>query len=227
MALKTSGFVGRRAVLLVGVLVLLVPEAMSASTTVNKGSSKVIDITENSFDAEIGRGAYFVKVYADWCAHCRHMAPAWEELANELEEEVFVGNINGPNEKALVARLAVQGYPAIFLFRDGKAYEYTGSRGLQHFVSFAREDWKSAKPMPFYKAPNSIVGRIFGRISSLPLLFENMYKHLHNEQGFSDLLIIATVLLVLAISGLIFICCLDVLTVRRSPSNTPLHPHAQ
>lgn len=39
--------------------------------------------------------------------------------------------INGPNERALVSRLHIQGYPSIYLFKDGKAWEYTGPRGMQ------------------------------------------------------------------------------------------------
>eukprot|EP00959_Pyramimonas_sp_CCMP1952_P119535 2499564-Pyramimonas_sp.AAC.1 len=161
-------------------LVFLLNSCSVASDELNvkvKGAtpraSKVIELTEENFEAEvcgwpidaemqqplsargcalIERGPYFVEVYADWCSRCVQVAPTWEELAKELDGEIFVGKcyddresttnwlvsvcnllnqIDGPKQKALLSRLGVQGYPAFFLFRDGQTWEYASSRSLK------------------------------------------------------------------------------------------------
>jgi thiol-disulfide isomerase/thioredoxin len=214
---------------LIAVLALLVQNVGANQVDqTQKSTSKVIKLTEQNFDTEVARGAYFVKVYAEWCLHCRHMAPTWEGLAKDLDGEIFVGEIDGPSEKGLVSRLGVQGFPAIFLLRDGRTYEYTGSRGLEQMARFGRKDWKTAKPMPYYKAPNSVPGRVFGLVSSFLVVFENMYNDLRSEKEFSDLNIIGLMLVIPATVGLALICCLDAFTVRQAPrNNVLLRPHVE
>ena len=52
---------------------------------------EVMELSETNFDETVGRGApVLVKVYAaSWCKHCVALAPTWEEVARELEEESF------------------------------------------------------------------------------------------------------------------------------------------
>mmetsp|Transcript_41263 Transcript_41263/g.78860 ORF Transcript_41263/g.78860 Transcript_41263/m.78860 type:complete len:237 (+) Transcript_41263:175-885(+) len=214
-------------------VIILVIFNLNSLLILGSSNSKVIELTEDNFDSELERGAYFVKVYAEWCSHCRNMAPAWEQLASELEGEALLGDINGPNERALVSRLHIQGYPSIYLFKDGKAWEYTGPRGMQDMLKFFRKDHLTAEPMPFYKAPNSFVGRILGKITSIPLQFESLYKELHGVHGYSNLSIIGTVLLVPTVLGLAAICGIDAFTTRRSSAGNrdargrQNRPHAQ
>mmetsp|Transcript_15140 Transcript_15140/g.20895 ORF Transcript_15140/g.20895 Transcript_15140/m.20895 type:complete len:229 (+) Transcript_15140:130-816(+) len=210
-------------------LCYVVCDSEKAQTDLRKrfvGTSNVRKITEENFDDEIARGPYYVKVYADWCSHCKIMAPAWEAMADELDE-VFVGQINGPEEKALVARLGVKGYPSIFLFRDGSTWEYTGNRELKLLTEFAVKDYKFAKPLPFYKAPNSVVGRAFGLVTSFPLTLEKAYHTLHEKQGFSHLSIISCLLLVPVVIGVAFVVFLDISTSRAQPINQENRPHAE
>mmetsp|Transcript_22221 Transcript_22221/g.37120 ORF Transcript_22221/g.37120 Transcript_22221/m.37120 type:complete len:247 (-) Transcript_22221:442-1182(-) len=191
---------------------------VKAASAAMQRTSKVIDLTEENFDAEIERGTYFVEVYADWCSRCRQIASTWEDLSQELDGEVFVGKINGPKEKALLSRLGVQGYPSFFLFKAGKTYEYASARGLQDLAQFAREGYLKTDPMPFYKAPNSMVGRIFGQITSFPFVFEKLYVGLHEEQGYSNLALIAIMLAVPVVTGIILICCIDIVSTRQRPA---------
>ncbi|KAK3264086.1 hypothetical protein CYMTET_27150 [Cymbomonas tetramitiformis] len=202
-------------------LIFVFAASCETAITIKEKRSRVVQLTDNNFDDEVARGPYFVKVYAEWCSHCKTLAPAWEELALELENEVFLGKIDGPKERGLQARLGTQGYPSLFLFRDGSAWEYTGQRSMQALARFARTGYTEQDAMPFYKAPNSVMGRAIGVVTGAPAMLEDLYSHLHNDLGYSNLSILSGALALPVFLGLILICILDNFIIRPSP----LYPH--
>jgi thioredoxin 2 len=58
--------------------------------------------------------------WADWCGPCRVMAPAFEQVATELEPEIRFLKVDTEAERDLATRYNVRSIPMLILFRKGK-----------------------------------------------------------------------------------------------------------
>ena len=82
---------------------------------------------------------WFVKFYAPWCSHCKHMAAAWTELGKEMKGKLNIGEVNCEANKKLCKDINLRGYPTLMFFKGGERVEYDGLRGLGDLVSFANK----------------------------------------------------------------------------------------
>jgi thiol-disulfide isomerase/thioredoxin len=61
-----------------------------------------------------------VMVQADWCGHCKNAKPDLKKLYEANKGKYFVGTVFEANDKDLVKRLKVGGFPAYFGVKNGK-----------------------------------------------------------------------------------------------------------
>jgi len=122
--------------------------------------SRVVELTDQTFEhltqASTGAttGAWFVKFYAPWCGHCRRLEPLWEELAKELEEHgVICAKVDGSENRNLMNRFQVRGYPHMKLFHKGEMWTYTGTRSKEDLLDFARGGYADFLGDPVPKPP--------------------------------------------------------------------------
>ncbi|HEX8621146.1 MAG TPA: thioredoxin [Allosphingosinicella sp.] len=79
-------------------------------------------VTDASFqDDVIGSDKpVLVDFWAEWCGPCRMIAPALEEISDELGERVTVVKLNIDDNPEAPARYGVRGIPTMILFKDGQ-----------------------------------------------------------------------------------------------------------
>ena len=82
-----------------------------------------IDVTDASFEAEVTRARepVLVEFWAEWCAPCKAMAPALDELAVEFGGKAKIAKLQMDDNPKVVSRIGVRSAPTLMIFRAGEA----------------------------------------------------------------------------------------------------------
>ena len=79
-------------------------------------------VTDATFEADVLRapGLVLVDFWAEWCAPCRTISPALEEIGEELGERLTVAKVNVDDNPDTATRYGIRSIPTLMLFRDGQ-----------------------------------------------------------------------------------------------------------
>ena len=82
-----------------------------------------LKITAANFENEVLRSdkPVLLDFYADWCGHCKMLAPVLHEIAEENADTLKVGKINVDEQMELAMRFQVSSIPMLVVFKNGKA----------------------------------------------------------------------------------------------------------
>ena len=89
-------------------------------------------VTDQSFATDVlgAEGPVLVDFWAEWCGPCRMIAPALEEISNDLGEKCTVVKINIDENPDVTRKYGVMSIPTLMLFKDGaEAARVVGARG--------------------------------------------------------------------------------------------------
>lgn len=85
-------------------------------------SDKPFAVTDDSFETDILDSdlPVLVDFWAPWCAPCRMIAPAVEELAQEYAGKVKFAKVNTDENPQKAGVLGIRGIPTLILFNGGR-----------------------------------------------------------------------------------------------------------
>ena len=81
-----------------------------------------VKVTDDSFEADVLKAAkpVLVDFWAEWCGPCKQIAPALDQISEELADQVTVVKVNIDENPMSPGRYGVRGIPTMLLFRDGQ-----------------------------------------------------------------------------------------------------------
>jgi thioredoxin 1 len=84
--------------------------------------SKEITLTDANFKSEVLDSdiPVLVDFWASWCAPCRMIAPAVEQIAEEYAGKAKVGKVNTEDVPGVTAQYGIISIPTLIIFKGGK-----------------------------------------------------------------------------------------------------------
>jgi thioredoxin 1 len=88
-------------------------------------AADVLNIGDSEFKKEVLESPepVLVDFWATWCAPCRAIAPAVEELASQYKGKVKVAKINIDDNQDTPQQYGIRSIPTLLLFKGGKVVE--------------------------------------------------------------------------------------------------------
>ena len=79
-------------------------------------------VTDASFKSDVLESdkPVLVDFWADWCGPCKMIAPALEELSEELGDKVTIAKMDIMDNPDVPGSMGVQSIPYLVLFKDGE-----------------------------------------------------------------------------------------------------------
>ena len=81
-----------------------------------------VKVTDESFESDVlqAETPVLVDFWAEWCGPCKQIAPALEQIADELAGKVTIAKLNIEESPTTPSRYGVRGIPTMMLFRGGQ-----------------------------------------------------------------------------------------------------------
>ena len=81
-----------------------------------------VTVTDESFEADVLKSAspVLVDLWAEWCGPCKQIAPALDQISEELSGRVTIAKVNIEDSPSTPGRYGVRGIPTMMLFKDGQ-----------------------------------------------------------------------------------------------------------
>jgi thioredoxin 1 len=82
----------------------------------------ILEFSDQNFEQEVLKSdkPVLVDFWAEWCAPCRMIAPAVEEIAGLYAGRAKVGKLNVDENGSVTSRYNIRSIPTLLIFKNGE-----------------------------------------------------------------------------------------------------------
>jgi thioredoxin 1 len=87
-------------------------------------------VSDSTFEQEVLKSTepVLVDFFAEWCGPCKAMAPALEQVAQEMRGKVKVVKLDVDQNPTVTGKYGIRAMPTLMLFKNGQvAAQHTGA----------------------------------------------------------------------------------------------------
>jgi len=95
--------------------------------------ANILTLTDKNFQQQTKNNVVLVDFWAEWCAPCKMMAPVLNEVAGELNGNLYVGKLNIEQYQSMAQKFNVRSIPTLILFKNGKE--------VKRFIGIKQKDF--------------------------------------------------------------------------------------
>ena len=84
----------------------------------------VLNTTDNNFKNDVLESSkpVLVDFWAEWCGPCKSIAPALEEISNEMSQNITIAKNNIDENPNIAQEYNIRSIPALMIFKEGKLH---------------------------------------------------------------------------------------------------------
>lgn len=106
-------------------------------------SDKVSQVTDCDFDTAVLQSdiPVLVDFWAEWCAPCKMMAPALDQVAEEIGDKIKITKLDVAANNQISIKFGIRNIPALMIFKDGEVVAQTaGAMDANQLKAFINDN---------------------------------------------------------------------------------------